>query len=106
MKDGKIDDASELEKVIGKDNKEEGNIVKDKFKNLNGAANAVANAEIIVENNEEIQVFKYFNFHKDKLLLLCICRFLVLPFLSIPSFFSGSVARELRRRLILSNNFH
>uniref|UniRef100_A0A915N1T4 Major sperm protein n=1 Tax=Meloidogyne javanica TaxID=6303 RepID=A0A915N1T4_MELJA len=56
MKDGKIDDASELEKVIGKDNKEEGNIVKDKFKNLNGAANAVANAEIIVENNEEIQI--------------------------------------------------
>jgi len=62
MKDGKIDDASELEKVIGKD--EEGNIIKDKFKNLNGAANAVANAEVMVENNEEIQVFKYFSFHK------------------------------------------
>ncbi|CAK5089704.1 unnamed protein product [Meloidogyne enterolobii] len=55
MKDGKIDEASELEKVIGKDNKEEGNMIKNKFKNLNGAANAVANAEVMAENEEEIQ---------------------------------------------------
>nr|CAD2182433.1 unnamed protein product [Meloidogyne enterolobii] len=47
MKDGKIDEASELEK--------------NKFKNLNGAANAVANAEVMVENDEEIQKLSNLN---------------------------------------------
>ncbi|CAK5011418.1 unnamed protein product [Meloidogyne enterolobii] len=61
MKDGKIDEASEFEKVIAKDNKEEGNIIENKFKNLNGAANSVANAEVMVENDEEIQKLSNLN---------------------------------------------